>query len=341
MRRTAIATVVVSLLFAGFAETAVRRRAVRSPGPPIATPPDASPDAYTTSRDVALDVPAPGVLANDLVNAAVIASFGVTGGQQTTLGFPTTTSGGGTITLQADGRFTYAPAAGFIGVDEFRYVLTNSGGSSTTSVTLTILPPPPAASADTYTTPQNTPLEIAQPGLLANDVLSTASVVSYGATTGLEQKSVGTSTATAQGGTVIANADGSFRYDAAANFTGTDSFKYVIGNGGGTSTATVTITVQSGALPADLDVAAPGFFFTFTGVDGENPVLVLKRGQTYRFHVTTPSIHPFEILNAPAGTVTNNDISDGTVTFRVPLAAASYRYRCSLHAFGNVINTVP
>lgn len=339
--RTAIATVVVSLLFAGLAESAVRRRAVRSPGPPLAAPPETLADTYTTSRDVTLNVPAPGVLANDLVNAAVIASFGVTGGQQTTLGLPTPTSGGGTVTVHADGRFTYAPAAGFVGVDDFRYVLTNSGGSSTTTVTVTVLPPPPAASADTYNTPQNTPLQIAEPGMLANDVLSGASIVSYGATTGLEQKSVGTSTATAQGGTVIANADGSFRYDAAANFTGTDTFKYVIGNAGGTSTATVTITVQAVALAADINVAAPGFFFTFSGVDGENPVLVLKRGQTYRFHVSTPSIHPFQILDAPAGTVTNNDTSNGTVTFTVPLTAASYRYRCSLHAFGNVITTVP
>src|ERR1041384_1335309 len=131
MRRAAIATVLVSLLFAGLAETAVRRRAVRSPGPPLAAPPDALADVYPTSRDTALNVPAPGVLANDLVNAAVIASFGITGGQQTTLGFPTATTGGGTITLQGDGRFSYAPAAGFVGSDDFRYVITNSGGTST------------------------------------------------------------------------------------------------------------------------------------------------------------------------------------------------------------------
>jgi hypothetical protein len=70
-------------------------------------------------------------------------------------------------------------------------------------------------------------------------------------------------------------------------------------------------------------------------------VLTLQRGRTYRFDVRTDSLHPIEILDAPEGSVTNNNISRGILTFTVPAEAENYRYICSLHAFGNVINTVP
>jgi hypothetical protein len=69
--------------------------------------------------------------------------------------------------------------------------------------------------------------------------------------------------------------------------------------------------------------------------------LTLTRGRTYTFEVNTDSIHPFEITGAPAGSVTNNNISDGTLIFKVPTAATNYAYDCSIHRFGNTIVTVP
>ena len=59
------------------------------------------------------------------------------------------------------------------------------------------------------------------------------------------------------------------------------------------------------------------------------------------FEVNTSSIHPFEITGAPAGSVTNNNTSGGTLIFRVPTAAANYGYDRSIHFFGNTIVTVP
>jgi len=104
--------------------------------------------------------------------------------------------------------------------------------------------------------------------------------------------------------------------------------------------ASVAITVQPGSTP-DFTVLSPGFFYTFSGVSGTNPVLTLQRGRTYIFAIDTDFIHPFEIIDAPAGSVTNNNISQGTLTFTVPTAAKNYRYRCSIHLFGNTIVTVP
>jgi hypothetical protein len=85
----------------------------------------------------------------------------------------------------------------------------------------------------------------------------------------------------------------------------------------------------------------PIFTSAFSGLSEENPVLTLQRGRTYRFEVHTSLMHPIQILNAPAGSVTNNNISSGILTFAVPAAAQNYRYRCSIPDFGNVINTVP
>ncbi|HYM62966.1 MAG TPA: hypothetical protein VEZ11_18915, partial [Thermoanaerobaculia bacterium] len=88
-------------------------------------------------------------------------------------------------------------------------------------------------------------------------------------------------------------------------------------------------------------VTSPGFFYSISGLSGENPVITLQRGKTYMFQINTDSIHPFEILGAPAGSVINNNISRGTITFNVPNTAASYQYICSIHGFGNTINTTP
>lgn len=335
----AIAALIVSVLMAGSGESAIRRRAVRSPGPP-SVPPQSVNDTYATVRDTTLTTAAPGVLANDTLNNATIASYGaVSGAEQTTLGGATATAQGGVIRLNADGGFSYNPAGGFTGSDAFRYVLTNSGGSATAQVSVTVLPLPPTAVNDTYAATQNTPLNVPAAGVLGNDTLQGAAIASYGAATGSEQGTPGASTPTAKSGTIRLNADGSFRYDAPPGFTGSDSFKYVIANAGGTATATVTINVQ--ASGPDFAVTAPGFFYVFTGVSGQNPVLTLTRGRTYTFSINTSFLHPFQILNAPSGSVTNNNISSGTLTFRVPATAQNYRYHCSLHDFGNVINTVP
>jgi hypothetical protein len=93
------------------------------------------------------------------------------------------------------------------------------------------------------------------------------------------------------------------------------------------------------ALAADFNVISPGSFYSINGMS-PNPVLTLVRGETYTFAISTASNHPFQIVS-PAGTTTNNNISSGTITFRVPTNAANYRYRCSVHGFGAQIVTIP
>lgn len=79
--------------------------------------------------------------------------------------------------------------------------------------------------------------------------------------------------------------------------------------------------------------------YTINGT-GNSPELTLVRGRTYTFDITACTCHPLRIVGAPAGSVTNNNISKGRITFKVPLTAKNYTYDCSIHLFGNTIITV-
>src|SRR5207245_8705902 len=273
-----------------------RRRAVRIGNPE----PIAAADSYMVGEGATLTVVAPGVLGNDTLNGATIQSYGATtGAEQATLGSVTPTAQNGTIALNANGSFTYDPASSFAGTDTFKYVLTNASGSSTAAVTLTVVPAP-FALPDTYRTPINMTLSVPAPGVLANDILSGASIASYGAQAGSEQTSIGTPTPTLQGGTVALSADGDFIYNPPSSFTGSDTFKYVIQNAVDSSTATVTIGVQAPA-GGQFTVTSPGFFYSFSGLSGQNPHLTLFRRGTYTLKISTSSIHHFELLDAPYG----------------------------------------
>jgi hypothetical protein len=87
---------------------------------------------------------------------------------------------------------------------------------------------------------------------------------------------------------------------------------------------------------ADFTVTSPGFFYTINA-NQPNPTLTLVRGKTYTFAVNASSIHPLLIESVG---VTNNNISQGTLTFTVPAVASNYSYICSIHGFGGQILTV-
>jgi len=91
--------------------------------------------------------------------------------------------------------------------------------------------------------------------------------------------------------------------------------------------------------------------YTFTGigftVTTDDPEITLQRGMVYQF-VNSMGAHPFRIqstVNGSAGTeynngVTNNNVSNGTLTFKVPFDAPSkLYYQCTAHnAMGGTIN---
>jgi len=90
----------------------------------------------------------------------------------------------------------------------------------------------PVAVNDTVTALGNsTLLQQTANSVLNNDTLNGGEIVSFDATS-------------AENGTVVLNADGSFQYTPVAGFTGPDSFTYTLGNAEGESTATVTVNVN-------------------------------------------------------------------------------------------------
>jgi VCBS repeat-containing protein len=95
-------------------------------------PPVAAGDSYVAESGKTLAVPAPGVLANDSdpdgdAMTAALASE------------PTH----GTVTLNANGSFTFTPDAGFVGTDSFTYTALAAGAhSAEATVTLTVTAPP-------------------------------------------------------------------------------------------------------------------------------------------------------------------------------------------------------
>ncbi len=202
-------------------------------------------------------------------------------------------------------------------------------------------PPISEAGADAYSVAQDTELTIAAPGVLVNDTPNGGSITGYGPATGLEQTRIGEAVETTMGGSVTLHPDGSFDYSPASGFSGSDTFVYQLQNAGGSASATVTITVEEAPLQTTFTVTSPGFFYLISGFEGQNPVVTLKRGVTYTFNINTSTIHPFEILGAPSGSLSNNNISQGTIVFQVPLDATNYDYQCSIHFFGNTIVTVP
>ena len=96
-------------------------------------PPTAANDSYSTGATQTLTVPAgTGVLANDAdVEGSALSAVLASG------------PGHGSLTLNPDGSFAYAPAASFAGTDSFTYRASDGGAtSSPATVTLTVVATP-------------------------------------------------------------------------------------------------------------------------------------------------------------------------------------------------------
>jgi VCBS repeat-containing protein len=186
-------------------------------------------NAYSINEDTVLTVPvATGVLANDTdANANTTLTAAVV-----------TQPTKGTLTLNANGSFTYTPQANATGSDTFTYRASDGITQSqpaTVTITITAVNDAPTAAADTFNATAGVALNITAPGVLQND-------------TDVEGTSLTATVVTQPAkGTLTLNANGSFTYTAQANATGTDSFTYRAGDGSLQSQpATVTINIAAG-----------------------------------------------------------------------------------------------
>ncbi|QUD89887.1 Ig-like domain-containing protein [Phenylobacterium montanum] len=195
---------------------------------PAAVAPTSVADGYAVKAGHALTVgAASGVLANDTDNngQSLAATLATNGGPQH-----------GTLTLNADGSFTYTPNAGFAGTDSFTYIASDSLTAGTpTTVTLTVAAQAPTATADTYAAAGGATTTVnAAHGVLANDVDNN----------GLTLTATLAQNGGPSHGTLTLNADGSFSYTPNQGYVGTDSFTYIASDSLGVGTpTTVTLNV--------------------------------------------------------------------------------------------------
>ncbi|PIF32796.1 gliding motility-associated-like protein [Flavobacterium sp. 9] len=147
-----------------------------------------------------------------------------------------TTAKGGTLTLAADGSYTYMPAANFNGTDTVDYTVTDGSLTDIGTLTITVnaVNDAPIAVDDTATATEDT-LYTSTISLVANDTDVDSSPLTVVA---------GTYT-TLKGGTLTLAADGSYTYMPAANFNGTDTVDYTVTDGSLTDIGTLTITVNA------------------------------------------------------------------------------------------------
>jgi len=236
--------------------------------------PIAANDSFSVDEDTTLNVAAPGVLASDSdVEGDPITAVLVAG------------PAGGTLTLAADGSFTYTPNADFNGVDSFTYKANDGAadsGAATVSITVNPVNDAPVAGNDSYSATEDNTLTIAAPGVLTNDSDVDGDPITAILVAGPTN------------GTLTLNANGSFVYTPSADFNGTDSFTYQSSDGPlGSNVATVTITVDAvNDAPVAVDdawgvnenttltVFVPGVLTNDSDVDGDPITAIVVTGPT-------------------------------------------------------------
>ena len=267
---------------------------------PVNDAPVATDDAQTTSENVALNIPAATLLANDT---------DVDGDTLSITAVSPTSANGGTLAL-IGGIITYTPAVGFTGTDTFTYTVDDGNGltdTATVSVSVNAFGnTAPVATDDTIgSTPEDTPLTITAATLLANDTDVDGDILSITAV----------SPTSTNGGTLVLLPGGDISYTPPANYTGIDTFTYTVDDGnGGTDTTTVTINVTppvnddpvanddtvTTTQDVPLNIASATLLANDTDVDGD-----------------TLSVSSVSAVSANGGTVSLNIVS-GQITYTPP-----------------------
>ncbi|BBO82779.1 hypothetical protein DSCO28_33450 [Desulfosarcina ovata subsp. sediminis] len=255
-------------------------------------------DTGSVDEGETLNVAAPGLLDNDTdvdpTDALTVTTTPVSG--------PTN----GTLTLNADGSYTYIHDGGETTSDSFVYEISDGNGETdTATVEITVNPvnDAPVADDDSGSMNEGGTLNVAAPGLLDNDTDVDPSDTLTVTTTPVSGPA---------NGTLTLNSDGSYTYVHNGSETTSDAFVYEVSDGNdGTDTATVSITVipvnddpvaNDDTASVDeggtLDVTAPGLLGNDT--DSDEPADTLT--------VTTSSV------SGPTnGSLTLN--SDGSYTY--------------------------
>ena len=174
-------------------------------------------DAFTVTSFIGGTVGTPGTVAGVDLNGNAVANAG-------------------TLTINANGTYTFTPAAGFVGSINVPYTITDAFGATSTAVLHIdvlsdpngILNDPPIAGDDFGYTTINKPVTGT---FKSNDSDPNADPISYMGVTinpGGQATPIGGPVATAQGGTIQFYANGTYLYTPPAGYVGPDRLPYTI-----------------------------------------------------------------------------------------------------------------
>ena len=217
-------------------------------------------ETNTVTEDTTLTVAASAGL---LVNASDVDGYamtitdytiaGITGTQA--VGSPVTIPNVGTLRINADGSYSFAPVLNYTGlIPVVTYTVSNGhGGTDISTLTLTMVPvnDPPVDPNDAHTVIEDTTLTIAaNSGLLVGatdpegDALTITDFTVNGSTYTVGASAPGVANI-ANVGTLTINADGSYEFTPVANYTGLIPVAtYTVIDGHGSSdTSTLTLTM--------------------------------------------------------------------------------------------------
>ncbi len=213
-------------------------------------------DAYSVNEDAVLNVAVPGVLDND-----------VPGGLATVV--LETGPAHGTLSLNADGSFTYTPAANFHGADSFVYSLL-VGQPTSLEIEPEMEPVPTATVAITVNAVNDPPVAQNDTAAATVGVGSSVTVQTNDSDADGDPLTIVGVTQGAKGTVVIQG--NTVRYTANQGASGTDTFTYTISDGSETSTATVTVTITGGRIP-DTGSSSWSLVFVAAGLLGAGAAL--------------------------------------------------------------------
>ena len=247
----------------------------------VLPPPPTAPDySESTPFHTSLTVPAGGVLSQ-------ATGTGLSAGL-------ITPPADGYAVVKGDGGYSYAPDASYSGTDTFNYTVTDQfDRTATGTVTISVGPEvnaPPTAPNYSETTPLDTPLVVSAATGVLSDV--TGQNISITATTDPSN------------GTVVVNADGSYRYTPDAGYVGPDSFTYTVTDAQDrTATGTVTISVEAPTPPTAPKYTESTPFDTELTVAAAQGLLSQATGTGITLTSSTAAAHGAVVVN-PDGSYT-------------------------------------
>ncbi|WP_448661655.1 beta strand repeat-containing protein [Sphingomonas sp. CJ20] len=225
---------------------------------------------------------------------------------------------GGSVSLGADGRLTFTPAANYTGSPSFTYTVSDGHGGTangTVSGTVTPVNDAPVAVSDTFTTAEDTPVTI---NVRANDTDADGDTLTVTAVNGT---AINANTPVAVTGGVVTLVGGNLVFTPTANYNGAPSFTYTVSDGhNGTSTATVSGTVTAvNDAPVN---ATPGAVTGGSGLPIAVGGLAISDpdGATGTFTTTLTVANGTLAIGAVSGGATIVGSGTGTVTITGTLA---------------------